>query len=53
MPHRDETEKDMKDKMILIVEDDPRDEALTLARSRKHKIANDTVISRDGVEALD
>jgi CheY-like chemotaxis protein len=43
----------MKNKVILIVEDNPRDEALTLRALKKNHIANDVVVVRDGVEALD
>lgn len=43
----------MKDKVILMVEDNPRDEALTLRALRKSNIVNDVVVARDGVEALD
>jgi two-component system response regulator len=39
-------------KIILLVEDNPDDEALTLRAFAKHKIANDILIARDGVEAL-
>lgn len=39
--------------MILLVEDNARDEALTLRALRKNNIANDVVVARDGVEALD
>lgn len=43
----------MNDKVILLVEDNPRDEALTLRALRKSNIVNDVVVVRDGVEALD
>jgi two-component system, response regulator len=43
----------MKDKVILLVEDNPRDEALTLRALKKNNIANEIVVARDGVEALD
>jgi len=43
----------MDRKMILLVEDNPDDEALTLRALRKHQIASDIVVVRDGVEALD
>jgi two-component system response regulator len=43
----------MENKVILLVEDNPRDEALTLRALRKNRIANDIVVARDGVEALD
>ncbi|MDQ3816911.1 MAG: response regulator [Acidobacteriota bacterium] len=39
--------------MILLVEDNPRDEALTLRALRKSNIANEVIVARDGVEALD
>lgn len=40
-------------KNILLVEDNPDDEALTLRALRKNNILNDVVVARDGVEALD
>ena len=43
----------MDNKVILLVEDNPRDEALTLRALKKSNIANDVVVVRDGVEALD
>jgi len=39
--------------VILLVEDDRRDEALTLRALKKSNIVNDVVVARDGVEALD
>ncbi|MGQ2908626.1 MAG: response regulator [Aliihoeflea sp.] len=38
---------------ILLVEDNPADIELTVAALRKTNIANEIVIARDGVEALD
>jgi len=38
---------------ILLVEDNPGDEALTLRALKKNNIRNDVVVARDGVEALD
>lgn len=38
---------------ILLVEDNPDDEALTLRAFSKNKITNPVVVARDGVEALD
>lgn len=41
------------DKVILLVEDNPDDEALTLRALRKNNIFNEVVVAHDGVEALD
>jgi len=43
----------MRQKTILLVEDNPDDEALTLRALRKSNIMNEVVVARDGVEALD
>jgi two-component system response regulator len=43
----------MRDKVILLVEDNPDDEALTLRAFQKNKIKNAIVVAHDGVEALD
>ncbi len=39
--------------VILLVEDNPDDEALTLRAFKKSNLKNDVVIARDGSEALD
>ena len=41
------------DKDILLVEDNPDDEALTLRALKKNNVTNRIVVARDGVEALD
>jgi two-component system, response regulator len=41
------------EKVILLVEDNPDDETLTLRALAKNNIANRVVVARDGVEALD
>jgi CheY-like chemotaxis protein len=43
----------MKSSIILLVEDNPDDEALTLRALAKNHITNEVVVARDGVEALD
>ncbi len=43
MPHRS----------LLLVEDNPNDEMLTLRMFKKNNVANPVVVARDGVEALD
>jgi two-component system, response regulator len=43
----------MRDKVILLVEDNPDDELLTLRALRKNNVLNKVVVARDGVEALD
>lgn len=43
----------MDSKIILLVEDDPDDEALTLRALKKNRIQNDVIVARDGAEALD
>jgi two-component system response regulator len=43
----------MDQSFIALVEDNADDEALTLRALKKHGIANDIVVLRDGVEALE
>ncbi|MFA6499966.1 MAG: response regulator [Desulfurivibrionaceae bacterium] len=43
----------MRTNMILLVEDNSDDEALTLRALKKHNILNEVVVARDGAEALD
>jgi CheY-like chemotaxis protein len=40
-------------KQILLVEDDPKDIELIHAALAEHKLENEMVVARDGVEALD
>ena len=43
----------MKEKTILLVEDNPDDEALTLHALENNKIGNKVFVARNGQEALD
>jgi two-component system response regulator len=43
----------MKNKVILLVEDNPDDEALTVRALKKNKIVNEIVVAQDGVQALE
>jgi two-component system response regulator len=43
----------MDNKTILLVEDNPDDEALTLRALKKNNILNEVAVARDGAEALD
>ena len=40
-------------RIVLLVEDNPDDEALTLRALKKNNILNEVVVARDGAEALD
>ena len=42
----------MDKKIILLVEDNPDDEAMTLRALKKNNIQNEVVVARDGEEAL-
>ena len=43
----------MPDKMILLVEDNPDDEVLTMRALKQSKLVNDVFVAHDGSEALD
>jgi two-component system response regulator len=43
----------MDRKSILLVEDNPDDEELTLRALRQYNVANEVVVKRDGAEALE
>lgn len=43
----------MNPKTILLVEDNPDDEALTLRALKKNNIMNEVAVARDGQQALD
>ncbi|MBI1803441.1 MAG: response regulator [Ignavibacteriae bacterium] len=43
----------MTNRIILLVEDNPDDEALTIRALKQNDIANEIIVARDGVEALD
>ena len=43
----------MCDKVILLVEDNPDDEVLTIRALKKNNVTNELVVARDGVDALD
>lgn len=40
-------------KTILLVEDNPDDEALAIRALKRHHISNEVIVARDGVEALE
>jgi CheY-like chemotaxis protein len=46
-------EKVMEDNVILLVEDNPDDEALTLRALKKNNIKNEVIVAHDGAEALE
>lgn len=43
----------MASDVILLVEDNPDDEALTIRALNRNKISNEVFVARDGVEAMD
>jgi len=44
---------EMRNKVILLVEDNPDDELLALRALKKNNLVNEVVVAHDGVEALD
>ncbi|MBI5746998.1 MAG: response regulator [Nitrospirae bacterium] len=53
MSNLQSTISNLKSKIILLVEDNPDDEVLTLRALRQNNILNEVIVARDGVEALD
>jgi two-component system response regulator len=43
----------MKTNVVMLVEDNPDDEALTVRALKKNKTVNEVIVARDGVQALD
>jgi two-component system response regulator len=43
----------MKSKVILLVEDNPDDQELTVRALKKNNIVNEIIVAHDGLEALD
>jgi CheY-like chemotaxis protein len=43
----------VSNKTILLVEDNPDDEALAIRALKRHHISNEIIVAHDGVEALD
>ena len=43
----------MKEKIILLVEDNPDDVELTIRAFKKNNISNKVIVAKDGVEAMD
>jgi len=43
----------IRNKTLLLVEDNPDDEALTIRALRKYNLVNEIVVAHDGQEALD
>ena len=43
----------MKNKIILLVEDNPDDQELTIRALKNNNIINEVIVANDGVEALD
>jgi two-component system response regulator len=47
------TGENMKDKLILLIEDNRDDETLTLRALKKNSIVNEVIVAHDGAKALD
>jgi two-component system, response regulator len=45
--------ENMKDKLILLIEDNRDDETLTLRALKKNNIVNEVIVAHDGAKALD
>ena len=43
----------LAEKTVLLVEDNPDDEVLTLRALRRHNLASEAIVARDGQQALD
>ena len=43
----------MNNKPILLIEDNPDDEALTLRALKKNNISNEVIVAQDGAEAIE
>src|SRR5690349_3547943 len=43
----------IKDKVILLVEDNPDDEELAIRALKRQNIENEVIVARDGQEAID
>ena len=48
-----DAEETMTSRTILLVEDNPDDEALTLRALKKNNIVNEVLVAHDGAEALE
>jgi two-component system, response regulator len=48
-----EGKMELNSTIILLVEDNPDDETLTLRALKKSNLGNEVIVARDGVEALD